>query len=142
MDHDQLKAKAASIPKNNRMQFIRDMRELTLQKKLKTLFEKLDSSYTVEITQGQNELGKDLLLFKQDKLMSSIIGVVVKRGDIKGDTLGEANEIIEKVKTPVMSKQLKEVVTQLRMTNKHNSIISTSFAELKVNDFLVISPAI
>ncbi len=64
---------------------------------LKKLFMSMEPVYTVEVTQGAKELGKDLVLFKQDKLTTDVIGVVVKLGNVKGKTLGDVDEVIKDV---------------------------------------------
>lgn len=92
-----LRNQAELIPYDERKRILLSFRELDLQKHLKELFMSMEPVYTVEVTQGAKELGKDLVLFKQDKLTTDVIGVVVKLGNVKGKTLGDVDEVIKDV---------------------------------------------
>ncbi len=53
----------------------------------------MDSKSLIEITHGSEEHGNDLVMIKKDVFRTSVIGIVVKSGDIKGQTKGKVDEI-------------------------------------------------
>ena len=84
------------LQKISRRQIIMDYDETDLHKQLKELFQNMQPDYTVEITHGSNEYGKDLVIVKSDEFGNEVFGVVVKCGHIRGKTLGD----VDTLKTP------------------------------------------
>ncbi len=93
----ELVKQAKLLSYDERKQILLGFRELDLQSYLKELFSSMEPSYLIQVTQGTDELGKDLVLIKKDKFTTDVIGVVVKLGDVKGKLLGEVDEVIERV---------------------------------------------
>lgn len=101
----------------------------------------MEPSYLIEVTQGPKELGKDLVLIKEDHLTTDVIGVVVKCGDIKGKTLGEVDEIAERInymfnRTTV--RQITTIESQMRQAVAHPAEVTDNFKAYKVNKVLVV----
>lgn len=88
-----LKTQAESLTKDKRRQIIMDYNETDLHKELKELFQAMQSSYTVEITHGSQEFGKDLVIVKSDEFGNEVFGVVVKCGHIRGQTVGDVDTL-------------------------------------------------
>ena len=117
------------------------MRELELQKHLKELFAAMEPSYLIEVTQGPKELGKDLVLIKEDHLTTDVIGVVVKCGDIKGKTLGEVDEVAKRVNymfNATTTRQIETIESQMRQAIAHPAEVKDNFKPYKVNKVLVV----
>ena len=57
----ELQNQAKSLPKAQRSKIILNCIETDLHKHLKELFQNMETDYTVEITHGSSELGKDLV---------------------------------------------------------------------------------
>ncbi|MCA1619899.1 MAG: hypothetical protein LC795_11420 [Acidobacteria bacterium] len=129
MSHDQRKDILMSIP------------ELELHYDLKELFSSMEPSYTIEVTQGTKELGKDLVLVKQDNLTTDVIGVVVKCGDIKAKTLGEVDVITGEVNSflsKTLERKTSEIESQIRQAFAHEAELVEFFRTLPVNKVKVI----
>ena len=111
-----LKKKAESLPKALRRQIIMEYRETDLHKFLKELFQIMESDYTVEITHGTREFGKDLVMVKTKGLVTHVIGVVVKRGAINGKTLGDVDDLkshAHSVLSSTAEKKIEEIGARL-----------------------------
>jgi primosomal protein N' len=101
----------------------------------------MESDYLVEVTHGINELGKDLVIVKQDNISTDIFGIVVKVGDIKGKTLGDVDELSLKVKnifTASEENKISEIESQILQARNHPAEIKTIFAKLPVSKIIVI----
>ena len=57
---------AKKIPSKTRMKHLLSFPEVELHKELKSLFEKMDDKDLVEITQGNDEYGRDLVIAHED----------------------------------------------------------------------------
>jgi len=137
----ELVKQAKLLPYEGRKQILLDFRELDLQTYLKELFSYMEPSYLIQITQGTNELGKDLVLIKKDKFTTDVIGVVVKLGDVKGKLLGEVDEVVERVNEMFNAKELniiKQVNTQIKQSFRHEAEIKDALEKYKVNKVMVI----
>ncbi len=125
---------------DERKQILLGFRELDLQSYLKELFSSMEPSYLIQVTQGTNELGKDLVLIKKDRFTTDVIGVVVKLGDVKGKLLGEVDEVIEKVNA-FSGKELNiinQVNTQIKQSFRHEAEVKDALEKYKVNKVVVI----
>ena len=94
----ELTRQAKSLPRETRKEVLMAFRETELHKQLKELFGNMQPDYTVEVTHGAEELGKDLVVVKKDEFTLEVIGVVVKKGHIRGQTVGEVDEVKERLK--------------------------------------------
>ncbi|OLE52075.1 MAG: hypothetical protein AUG51_19985 [Acidobacteria bacterium 13_1_20CM_3_53_8] len=115
--------------------------ELELQQHLKELFKAMEPGYTVEVTQGASEHGKDLVLVKKDKLTVDVIGVVVKCGNIKAKTLGEVDRVSGQVNLALTynsEKRTREVESQIKQAFAHEAELKDYFPKLPVNKVIVI----
>ena len=92
-----LKIQAESLTKDRRCQIIMDYNETDLHAQLKELFQTMQPNYTVEITHGPQELGKDLVIVKSDEFGNEIFGVVVKCGHIRGNTVGDVDIVKKRI---------------------------------------------
>lgn len=129
LTHDQRKEILMGIPEND------------LHYDLKELFVGMEPSYTIEVTQGPKELGKDLVLVRQDALTTDVIGVVVKCGNIKGKTLGEVDEVLDKVELALTKKpdrKTREIESQIKQSFAHTAELANFFQTLPVNKVIVI----
>lgn len=136
----ELVKQAKLLPYDERKRILLSFRELDLQPYLKELFSSMEPSYLIQVTQGTDELGKDLVLIKKDKLTTDVIGVVVKLGDVKGKLLGEVDEVIERV-VNFTSKEvtvIKQVNTQIKQSFRHEAEVKDALEKYKVNKVIVV----
>lgn len=84
---------AKTIPKDARKKVIMSLSETDLHKYIKKLFERIDPQAIIEITHGSEEYGKDLVMIKKTPFGEDIVGIIIKKGDIKGKTKGLIDEI-------------------------------------------------
>src|SRR6202795_1045376 len=139
--HSQLVQEARSLPKDRRQAAIMSFPETELHKHLKALFQKMEPNYRIAITHGSDELGKDLVIVKHDKLGTDVTAIVVKIGNIRGTTAGDVdgvrdhvNHILSKTET----KKLQEIESQVLQASEHPAKLTSLFKELPVNKVLVI----
>lgn len=92
-----LRARARTIPRSKRSHMISDLLETELHRYLKNLLQNLEREATVAITHGPGELGKDLVLVKDEPLGTRVVAFVVKRGKLSGKAHGLISEIKEQV---------------------------------------------
>jgi hypothetical protein len=119
------------------------LKETKLHFYLKELFKRLEPDYLVEITHGNDELGKDLVIVKEDKFALEAIGVVVKVGDIKATTLGEVDEIKNKTQNIFKAKgkkemKLSEIESQISQALGNPAKLRSIFPQIKVNKVYVV----
>ena len=136
-----LKGQAETLPKNQRRKIIMDYAERDLHKSLKTLFQAMEPDYTVEITHGPQELGKDLVMVKSDKFTCEVIGVVVKCGDIKGKTLGDIDNLKDRVETALSQgaeKRVQEIKSQIEQALAHPAEMKSILENLPVSKVFVV----
>ena len=132
---------AKALRKDLRRRIIMNYLESDLHELLKELFQAMEPDYTVEVTHGPNEFGKDLVIVKSDKFTLEVIGVVVKRGYIRGRTLGNVDDVKQQVAT-VLSKgdkaKLREIESQARQAKLHRAKLRSSLVELPVSKVFVV----
>lgn len=136
-----LRTQARGISRAERGAFLEGVRETELHKHLQKLFTAMEPDYRVAITHGVDELGKDLVLVRQDRVSRDVIAVVVKRGHIKGNTLGDADAIRDTANEILKGgtkRRVREIESQITQALAHEADISTSFASLPVNKVKVI----
>lgn len=136
-----LKAQAELLTKDFRRKIIMDYKEIDLHKALKELFQSSEPDYLVEITHGPSELGKDLVIVKSDKFTKEVIAVVVKRGNIKGKTSGDVDDLNNNVNDILSykpSRRLSEIESQINQALKHPAEMKSIFKELPVSKVFVV----
>lgn len=132
---------AKSLSKQKRKEILSSIAETDLHVDLKSLFERMEPDYLIEITHGPNEFGKDLVIVRKDKFSAEAIGVIVKTGDIRGKTLGEVDELkktVKEVLTHRSQKALSEILSQVDQATGHPARLKTLFAELPITRLMVI----
>ncbi|HEY3875212.1 MAG TPA: hypothetical protein VGM92_07025, partial [Candidatus Kapabacteria bacterium] len=144
MTHDytrDLELLAAEIPMNDRLQLLRDIPETEIHDLLMALFSKMEPHYLIVKTHGPDELGRDLVIVKKDSLGSDIVAVVVKRGDIRGKTVGDVTNLRKKVNAmlPKAAEHLSiEIADQIDMCFSNSSLLRTVYKKLPTTRVLVI----
>lgn len=137
----ELVKQAEALTQDQRKQILMGISENDLHYDLKELFVGMEPSYTIEVTQGPKELGKDLVLVRQDALTTDVIGVVVKCGNIKGKTLGEVDEVLDRVELALTKKsdrKTREIESQIKQSFAHKAELANFFQTLPVNKVIVI----
>ncbi len=132
---------ARSLPKIQRKNILMNFKETRLHAHLKELFSRMETEYLVEITHGVTEFGKDLVIAKRDSLSTDIIAVIVKVGNIKGKTLGDADDVKTQVKdilSSIEEKKIAEIESQIDQALKHPAELKTVFARLPVSKIIII----
>ena len=136
-----LKKKAEALPKTLRKQIIMEFRETDLHKFLKELFQVMETDYTVEITHGTQEFGKDLVMVKNKGLITHVIGIVVKCGNINGKTLGDVDALKSHTKD-VLSKgttiKIEEIRSQIEQAETHPAETKSILEDLPVSTVYVV----
>lgn len=136
-----LRKKAESLPKALRRQIIMGYKETDLHTFLKELFQAMQPDYTVEITHGTQEFGKDLVIIKVDNFTKEVIGVVVKRGRINGKTLGDVDGLKSRTETVLSKgteKTLEEIRSQIQQALTHPAETKSILADLPVSKVFVV----
>lgn len=132
---------AKSLTQEQRKNIIESFPEIELHKYLKFLFQNMEPDYWVEITHGPNEFGKDLVIVKKDKFNIDVIGVVVKKGNIKGTTSGEVDFIKNKIESIFSNKtknKIEEILSQVNQAYAHPADLKSILEELPVTQVMVI----
>ena len=132
---------ARALKKDIRRRVLTDFKEPELHKHLKELFQAMEPDYHVEITHGPNEMGKDLVILKQDEFSLEVTGVVVKCGDIRGRTLGDVDDIVERVDSALSKgdeKLLREIESQVKQSAAHEAKLKSAYKELPVTKVYVV----
>lgn len=88
---------ARSLPIAERKKILSSFKETDLHGHLKELLGRMEPNSLVEITHGTEEHGKDLVMVRKDRFRESVVGIIVKSGDIKGKTKGKIDEIKSQV---------------------------------------------
>ena len=136
-----LKTQAELLTKDSRRQIIMDYKELDLHVQLKELFQVMQPNYTVEITHGNEEYGKDLVIVKSDEFGNEVFGVVVKCGDIKGKTVGDVDELkyrVENVFSKTEEKRKDEIKSQIQQALAHPAEMKSYLEDLPVTKVYVV----
>jgi GTPase SAR1 family protein len=132
---------AEALTQDQRKEILMGILENELHHHLKELFVAMEPSYTVEVTQGPKELGKDLVLVRKDALTTDVIAVVVKRGNIRGKTLGEVDNVLDRVEVALSTKndrKRREIESQIRQSFSHPAELTNFFNTLRVNKVIVV----
>lgn len=88
---------AKTLSLEERKKILISYKETDLHKHIKELLCNMDQNSLVEITHGSEEHGNDLVMVNKDIFRESVIGVVVKSGNIGGRTKGRIDEIKSQV---------------------------------------------
>ena len=132
---------ARSLPKDLRRQIIMNYKETDLHHFLKNLFQAMESDYTIEVTHGSQEFGKDLVIVKSDKFTEEVIGIVVKRGNISGRTIGDVDSLkerIDKILPKTMERKLSEISSQIQQALAHPAEMKSILQSLPVSKVFVV----
>jgi len=138
---NELTLQARSVPKAKRGEFLEGLKETEVHKHLAKLFEAMQPDYRVAITHGADELGKDLVLVRSDLVSPDVMAVVVKRGNIKGNTLGDVDEVRDQAIEFLNAGETRragEIESQIKQALVHEADIGTSFSELPVTKVIVV----
>ncbi len=137
----EISQKAKTISLIERKNIIRSFKETDLHNYLKSLFESMESDYYVEITHGSNELGNDLVMVKKDTITTNVIGVIVKRGDITGKTLGEVDELCNSIKqvfTKKSSQEIRQIKSQVKQAITHPADLKEIYPSMQILKLIII----
>jgi len=141
-DNSELIQHAKAIPKQKRKEILMSFKETKFHSFLKELLQIMEPNYTIEITHGVRELGKDLVIVKKDKIGIDVIGIIVKMGNIKAKTLGDVDEIKHHLKEAMIPCQkeltIKEIESQIEQARTHPAEMKTIFEKLTVSKVIVI----
>lgn len=132
---------AKSLTRDTRLKVLTDFREKELHENLKELFQAMEPDYYVEITHGPSELGKDLVILKPDKFSLEVIGVVVKRGDIRGRTAGDVEDITSRVESTLSKgdeRLLREIESQMKQSAVHEAKLKSVYQDLPISTVYVV----
>ena len=132
---------AKALPREKRKKILMSFKETELHKYLKELFKAMEPNYTIEITHGSDELGKDLVIVKKDKISTDVIGVVVKTGDIKAKTVGKVDELIsqvEKVFSYRTERKIREIESQVQQAFAHPAEMKTIYKKLPISKVFIV----
>lgn len=94
--------RARQISFADRSHYLEALKETELHLLLRDLFATIFTDSVVEITHGIGEFGGDLVVATRDPVRETVAAVVVKRGDLKGDTGGAASDILEQVRDCIL----------------------------------------
>ena len=136
-----LRERAKTLSRDFRRNIIMDHKELDLHKFLKELFQTMQPNYTVEITHGAREFGKDLVIVKSDNFNSDVMGVVVKCGHIRGKTLGDIDDLKRRVENALSKgdeKKLREIESQIEQAFEHPAKMKSILEDLPVSKVFVV----
>src|SRR5882672_2382277 len=137
----QLKSEARALPKEERKRLLAEIPETDLHGYLAQLFRAMHAEYWVEVTYGADEFGKDLVVVRNDPLSPDVIGVVVKRGDIRAKTAGDVDEVkglVELVLTGKGQRITSEILSQIAQAQDHSAALKGYARDFKVNKVIVI----
>lgn len=136
-----LALEARQLPKEKRREILAAFPEVELHHHLAALFRAMSPDAWVEVTHGATEFGKDLVIVRTDPLVSDVIGVVVKCGDIRGRTSGDVDSLradVEGVLTAKGERITQEVLSQIRQATTYDAVLKSHIQELKVSSVMVV----
>ena len=132
---------AKAIPISQRRRILMEYREPEFHEPLRALFQEMEPNYTVEVTHGAREFGKDLVIVRSDHFKKEAIAVVVKCGDIKGKTSGDVDLLSDRVKA-VLSKshggKLKDIESQIQQAFEHPAELKSILEDLPISSVYVV----
>src|SRR5882672_10456081 len=137
----QLKSEARALPKEERKRLLAEIPETDLHGYLAQLFRAMHAEYWVEVTHGSDEFGKDLVVIRNDPLSPDVIGVVVKRGDIRARTAGDVDNVKQRVELVLTGKGERitsEILSQIGQAKDHPATLKAYVKKLKANKVIVI----
>ena len=137
----ELTIRAESLTQNLRRKIIMEFKELEIHGFLKELFQAMEPSYTVEITHGVSEYGKDLVIVKSDQFGKEVIGVVVKCGHIRGTTHGDVDLLkddVDELLSKSAKNRMEEIKSQIDQALKHPAKLKSSLSKLPVSKVFVV----
>ncbi|TGM41707.1 AAA family ATPase [Leptospira biflexa] len=138
-NHNEICQKAKALTIEERKSILLSIKETDLHHYLKELYKNIDEQYYVEVTHGSTELGKDLILIKDDKVTVIVIAVIVKVGNVRAKTMGEVDEITGKIRSIKKDTNIiKEIKSQIQMAKSHPAEAKAIFAKLPVTKIMVI----
>lgn len=141
MQNSELHREARAIPKDQRKKIITDLPETELHLHLQQLFRAMEPEHLVEVTHGTDELGKDLVIVKQDRLGTDVYAVIAKSGDIRAKTAGKVDEITGQIKEVLTSRGERvseEIRSQIEQARAHPVELKSVFRKLPVSKILVV----
>lgn len=127
--------------KEDRKKKLMSFKETELHYYLKELFQEMEPDYAIEITHKAGELGKDLVIVKKDHISTDVIGVVVKKGHIRGKTAGQVDEVINTVKVAFSyaeEKKLESIESQVQQAFAHRAEMKMIFNKLPVSKVFIV----
>jgi hypothetical protein len=140
-DAQKLTVQARSLPVDSRKNILREIPEVELHPYLARMFRAMNLNWWVEVTHGDDEFGKDLVIVRDDALGSDVIAVVVKRGDIRGKTSGDVDVLAERVSDALTAKGeriTREIESQIRQAKSHDAVSRDRVSRLQVNQVIAI----
>ncbi len=141
MHVDEAARLARLIPVRERQTLLMSFAETELHDYLQKLFEQMEPDYTIEITHGATELGKDLVIVQEDRITFDVIAVIVKTGDIRAKTMGAVDKIIARANHSLITKKkarLAEIQSQISQALANPAEMKTIFEALPVNKVFVV----
>lgn len=136
-----LSQEATALPKDERKRILASIPEVEFHGYLAELFRTMDPNYWVEVTHGTTELGKDIVIVRQDPLAPDVIGVVVKRGDIRAKTSGDIDLLklaVQEVLSGKGERITSEVLSQIAQAKVHDAELRPFLARLKITKVIVV----
>ena len=136
-----LRKRAENLPMGVRRKIVEGYKETDLHNHLREMFRAMQPGYVVEKTHGAEEFGKDLVIIKSDNFTMEVIGVVVKCGNITGNTDGHVEWLKERVNTALskgQEKKLREIESQVKQALAHPAEVKSSFNELPISIVYVV----
>jgi hypothetical protein len=137
----ELQQRAKELPRDARSNVLKAFTETELHTHLKELFQRMGQDYTVAITHGNAEYGKDLVMVKRDSITIDVIAVVVKKGDIRGTTAGDVDELADRVGKALSggeARLLEQIQSAVTQSFDIDAELPSFFARLPVNKILVV----
>lgn len=140
MNSSSLVKVASSIQFDDRVARLMKYSEPELHKLLLKLFSEIQRDDQVFITHGVNELGKDLIIVKPDRITSYITGVIVKKGELSGASHGDIDEIKERADLfkKLSNKAYGEIRSQVVQAGFHQDIIPGTATDFRIDKILLV----
>jgi len=136
-----LSQRAERLPREQREQILAAYKETDMHRHLKQLLQAVEPNYTIEITHGDEEFGKDLVIVREDSVSLDVIAVIVKRGDVKGKTAGDVDDVAQRTGGLLKGSKkatLDEIRSQIRQAETHPAEMRRIYARLPVNQVMVV----
>ena len=124
-----------------RKKILMNMREVDFQKHFKSLLERIYPNDIIEIRQGPDEYGKDIVRIASDKMMSQVYAYIVKMGNIRGQVNSDVENIKKQIDIELKSKEkvrYEEIREQIEEAKIHKAEFNVLLNKLQVNFIFVI----